>query len=72
MTVFTLTIQDQSFDKTSSEAAWIANVLRTVANNVQSTQGTKTSQQTVYGVNSAGVANSAVAQYTYTPSGTKP
>ncbi len=72
MTVFTITVQDQNFDKTSSETAWIANVLRAVANSIHSTQGTKTAQQTIYGVNSAGVANSSVAQYTYTPSGSKP
>jgi hypothetical protein len=72
MTVFTITIVDQTFDKKSSEAAYLARVLSLVALKLQSNQGTLTGSQNVLGTNAAGVANTVVATFTHSPSGSNP
>ena len=72
MTVLTVTIVDQSFDKKSSEVAYLANVLDLVKASLQRTQGTVATATNVLGTNSAGTPNTTLASYTYTASATHP
>jgi hypothetical protein len=71
MTVFVATFVDQVFDKKSSEVAYLIGVLQTIEKELGRGQGNVTSG-TVLGVNAAGVANTSLASWTYTPSATKP
>jgi len=68
MTVLTVTIADQVFDKKSSEAGYICRVLEKLGAQIQRTQGA-VSSGTVLGTNAVGTPNSALATYTYTASG---
>ena len=71
MTFFVVTVSDQAFDKKSAEVAYIARVLDTIRNELVRGQGTVTSGS-VIGVSPAGVANTSLGSWTYTPSATKP
>lgn len=70
MTVLSITISDQSFDKKSSEVAYIARVLDLLKNEIVRGQGTVTSG-TIIGQNPAGVANSSLGSWTYSASASK-
>jgi hypothetical protein len=72
MTVLTVTIADPTFDKKSAEAAYLARVLHLVAAKLQSNQGVLTGSQNVLGTSSTGAANTVVATFTHTPSGSNP
>jgi hypothetical protein len=72
MTVLVVTVADPAFDKKSSEAAYLARVLQNVAQKIQSGQGTLTGSQNVLGTSATGVANTVVATFTHTPSGSNP
>ena len=72
MTVFVATFVDQAFDKKSAEVAYIARMLRQMANDVQKTQGTVSAATSVLLPNAAGTANTAVASWTYTASASNP
>lgn len=71
MTVFVCTFVDQTFDKKSAEVAYIANVLEIVKTELVRGQGTRTTG-TALGQNAAGVANTSLASWTYTPSASNP
>jgi hypothetical protein len=71
MTVLTLTIADQTFDKKSAEVAYLAHVLDLLKTEIGDGQGTRTSGNIV-GTNPAGVPNTSLGSWTYTPSATKP
>jgi hypothetical protein len=71
MTVLTITIVDQAFDKKSAEVAYLQRVLDTLKNELGRGQGNITSG-TILGTNAAGVANTSLGSWTYTPSATKP
>jgi flagellar hook-basal body complex protein FliE len=72
MTVFVATFVDQTFDKKSSEVAYIAKVLRKMADDVQKSQGASSAATNVLECNQAGTPNTAVAQWTYTASASNP
>ena len=72
MTVFVATFVDQTFDKKSAEVAYIAKVLRHMADDVQKSAGTISAATSVLDVNQAGAANTAVASWTYTASASNP
>lgn len=72
MTVFVATFADQVFDKKSAEVAYIAKVLRHMADDVQKSAGTISAATNVLDCNEAGTPNTAVAQWTYTASATNP
>jgi hypothetical protein len=71
MSVFTITIVDQSFPKRSSEVSYIAKCLEIAAAELQRNQGDLTSGG-IIGMNPAGLANQSLGSWTYTPSGTLP
>jgi hypothetical protein len=71
MTVLTITIVDQAFDKKSSEIAYLQRVLHLLGNELGSGRGTVTSGN-IIGQNAAGVANSSLGSWSYTPSASKP
>ena len=72
MTVFVATFVDQAFDKKSAEVAYIARILRKMADDLQKTQGTVSAATSVLHPNAAGTANTAVASWTYTASASNP
>jgi hypothetical protein len=72
LTVFVATFVDQTFDKKSAEVAYIAKVLRHMADDVQKSAGAISAATSVLDVNQAGTANTAVAQWTYTASASNP
>ncbi|MFZ0147402.1 MAG: hypothetical protein WBG18_27630 [Xanthobacteraceae bacterium] len=72
MTVLTITITDQTFDKKSSEVNYLCKVIDLIQAHLESHRGTQTGSQNVLGQNAAGVANSVVATYTYTASASNP
>lgn len=71
MTVFVATFVDQVFDKKSAEVEYLITVLETLQKELGRGQGTVTSG-TILGNSPAGVANTALGSWTYTPSATKP
>jgi hypothetical protein len=71
MTVFTVTIVDQSFDKKSSEIGYLLRVLDHLKNELGRGLGTATSG-TIIGTNAAGVPNTSLGSWTYIPSASKP
>jgi hypothetical protein len=71
MTVLVVTFVDQVFDKKSSEVAYLLKVLDTLKTELGRGQGTTTSG-TIIGTNAAGVPNTSLGSWTYTPSGSKP
>jgi hypothetical protein len=70
MTVLTITIADQAFEKKSSEVTYILGVLRLLENELGRGQGKATSG-TIVGVSPTGVPNTSLGSWTYTASGTK-
>jgi hypothetical protein len=71
MTVLTITITDQAFDKKSAEVAYLQRTLDLLKNEIGRGRGTVTSG-TVIGQNAAGVANTSLGSWTYTSSASKP
>jgi hypothetical protein len=71
MTVLTITIADQGFDKKSSEIAYLQRVIDTLKTEIGRGQGTVTSG-TIIGQNPAGIANSSLGSWNYASSGSKP
>ncbi|SNB54029.1 hypothetical protein SAMN05414138_10211 [Rhodoplanes sp. JGI PP 4-B12] len=72
MSVLTVTVTDPVHDRKSSEAAYLARVLRLVAQQIQSQQGTKSGSQNVLGTSAAGAPNTVVASFNYTASASNP
>ena len=72
LSVLSVTITDQTFDKKSSEVAYLQKVLHLVAQSLSSKQGASSAATNVLGVNAAGVPNTVVASYTYTASASNP
>jgi hypothetical protein len=71
MTVLTVTIVDQAFDKKSAEVAYLQRVLDTLKNELGRGQGNVTSG-TILGTNAAGTPNTSLGSWTYTASASKP
>ena len=71
MTVFVVSFTDQTFDKKSAEIAYVAQVLDTLKNELVRGQGNVTSGS-IIGTNAAGVPNTSLGSWTYTPSTNKP
>jgi hypothetical protein len=71
MTVLTITIVDQAFDKKSAEVAYLQRVIDTLKNEIGRGRGTVTSG-TIIGRNAAGVANTSLGSWTYTSSASNP
>jgi hypothetical protein len=71
MSVFLITINDQSFPKRSSEVSYIAKCLEIAAAELQRNQGDLLTGG-IIGMNPAGLANQSLGSWTYTPSGTLP
>jgi hypothetical protein len=61
-----------AFDKKSSEVAYFDYVLDLVATSLRNTQGNNAATVNVLGTNPAAVANSIVASYTFTATGSIP
>jgi hypothetical protein len=72
MAVLTITITDQVFDKKSSEIGYLVKVIDLVQAHMEGRRGNQVGPQNVLGQNQAGVANTVVASYTYTPSASNP
>jgi hypothetical protein len=70
MTVFTITIADQAFDKKSAEVQFIAAALEVAAAEIQRGQGTVTTGGIV-GKHPNGHGQS-LGSWTYTPSASNP
>jgi len=71
MTVLVVTFVDQAFDRKSAEVNYLCGVLDALKKEIGRGQGTVTSG-TILGVNAAGVANTSLGSWTYTPSASKP
>jgi hypothetical protein len=71
MTVLTISITDQAFEKKSSEVSYLLGVIDILKKEIGRGQGTTTSG-TIRGTNAAGVANSTLGSWTYAASGSKP
>jgi hypothetical protein len=71
MTVLTVTITDQAFDKKSAEVVYLQRVLDTLKNELGRGQGNVTSG-TILGTNAAGTPNTSLGSWTYTASASKP
>jgi hypothetical protein len=67
----TVTINSYTFDKQSSEVAFALYVLDLLKNELGRGKGTAISG-TILGVSPAGVANTSLGSWAYTPSATKP
>jgi hypothetical protein len=72
MTVLTISITDQVFDKRSAEINYLVKVLDLVQAHMEQRRGQQTGLQNVLGQNQAGVPNTVVASYTYTASTPNP
>ena len=70
MSVITISITDQTFDKKSSEVSYILKVLDTLKTELGRGQGNTTSG-TIIGVNAAGTSNANLGSWTYSPSGSR-
>jgi hypothetical protein len=71
MAVLTITIVDPSFEKKSSEIAYLRGVLRTLEMELGRGNGTVTSG-TIMGTSPAGTPNTSLGSWTYIASGSKP
>jgi hypothetical protein len=71
MSVFTITISDQTFDKKSAEVAYIAKCLELAAAEVQRGQGATTSGSIVHQAPN-GNGHSSLGTWSYSPSASKP
>jgi hypothetical protein len=67
MSVLVISINDPSFEKKSSEIAYLLRVLHLLKNELGRARGTVTSG-TIIGTSQAGVANSSLGSWTYMPS----
>jgi hypothetical protein len=70
MTVLSISINDQVFDKKSSEVQYLLRVLDLLKNEIGRSQGKATSG-TIVGVSPTGVANTSLGSWTYASSGNK-
>jgi hypothetical protein len=71
MSVLTITINDPSFEKKSSEVAYLQRVLHLLKNELGRGRGTVTSGNIV-GTNAAGTPNTSLGSWSYSASGSKP
>jgi hypothetical protein len=71
MSLLVITINDQSMDKKSAEVAFARTAVETAMKEFERGRGTVTSG-TILGVSGAGVANTSLGSWTYTPSATNP
>ena len=71
MALLTVSISDPGLNRKSSEAAFALYALREVEKEFQRGNG-NVSSGTIVGVSAAGVANSALGSWTYTPTATLP
>ncbi len=67
----TVSLVAYPFDKKSAEVAYIQRALATAIEEIAVKRGNTTSG-TIIGISPAGVANTALGSWTYTPSATKP
>lgn len=69
----TITINDPApaFDKKSAEVAYFQRVLEHLANEIGRGRGTVTSGQ-IIGLSAAGVANTSLGSWSFTPGASKP
>jgi hypothetical protein len=74
MAVLSVSIVDPSttFDKKSSEAAYLENVLRLVGLQMRNLEGNSSAPQNVLGMSASGVANTVVATFTHSTAAAKP
>lgn len=74
MTVLTVSITDQTFDKRSAEIGYLIRVIDLIQTQLEHNRGTDSGKgaQNVLGQNQAGVANTVVATYTYVASTANP
>jgi hypothetical protein len=70
LTVLTVTIADPALDTKKAEVAYLRRVLEQAAHDLQAQQGNLTSANIV-GANHAGVANSVLGSWVYTPIASK-
>jgi len=68
---YTVTVVGQTFDRRSSEAAFICSVLNLAIAALQSTQGDQSSGNLI-GQTPQGVPNSVLGSFSYLPSGVLP
>ena len=71
MVALTVTFNSYTFDKWSSEVAFFQNALKLVENELGRAKGTASSGN-IIGVSPAGVANTSLGSWTFSPSGSKP
>ena len=71
MTVLTVTIVDQAFDRKSAEVAYLRRVLHLLDNEIGRARGTVTTG-TIIGQSATGVANTSLGSWTYTSSASNP
>jgi hypothetical protein len=72
MSILSITINDPpTFDRKSSEIAHLLKILDHLKTEIGRGRGTVTSG-TILGQNAAGVANTSLGSWTYTPSASKP
>lgn len=66
-----ISLNTQSFDKKSAEIAFYQRVLELAGNEIGRAKGTATSGQ-ILGVSPAGVANTSLGSWTFTPTAANP
>jgi len=71
MTVFTVTVTDQAFDRKSAEVVYLQRVLDLLKNEIGRSRGLVTSGN-IIGQSPAGVANSSLGSWTYNSSAANP
>jgi hypothetical protein len=71
MSVFVITINDQTFDKKSAEVQHIAKCLEVAAAEIQRGQGTVTSG-TITHQSPSGAGHTSLGSWTYSPSASRP
>ncbi len=71
MTVLTITIVDQAFDRKSAEIAYLQRVLDLAKNEIGRARGTVTSGA-IIGQSAAGVANTSLGSWAYASSASNP
>lgn len=71
MALLTVSINDQSMNRKSAEVTFAMYALREVEKEIGRGRGTVTSG-TILGVSGAGVANTSLGTWTYTPSASLP
>jgi hypothetical protein len=71
MSVISISITDQTFDKKSSEVCYLEHVIDLIRVSLRNSQGTSSAPTNVLGTSATGVPNSIVASFTYTASAAK-